>query len=195
VVKKPLRIPQCSRMTLTTGACSAAAHTDDLVPLGVELLQVDRWQQHRIGIVECLARRADEHVPGAAVDVRLRASSRRRAPAALDYQIDSQRAPIRQSVRDVKVRDRTIADKKGHFLGTHGLGPAAVAGVDCEERGERRQILDVRDRHRREVTLTQRRTQCRTPDPTETMNSDTCHLSLLVVQVSGSQLRPPAPGE
>jgi hypothetical protein len=75
--------------------------------------------------------------------MRLCVTPRRRAPAALDHQVDAKHAPIRQPGGDIIVGNGAVADVEGGFVGTNGLGPAAVIGIDREERGQRWKVLDI----------------------------------------------------
>ena len=67
-------MPKFSIRTLTTGASALVVQLAMLMILcffRVEMVEVDAGQQDCVAIVECLARRADQHPLRAAIEVRL----------------------------------------------------------------------------------------------------------------------------
>ena len=95
---------------------------------------------------------------GALTSTRLAPASRwawaparvRRPSRAIDHQVDAERLPVRQGLHRVEVRDFAAADGEAAVFRVTVLGPAAVVGVDLEERCQRRDVLDVGDRYRHE---------------------------------------------
>ena len=129
-----------------------------------------------------LAGRADQHALGAAVEMRLRAGARGGAAGAIDHQVDAERAPIRQLLHRVVVGDLAPADHKAGLGGLDLFVPAAIVGVDLEQRREGRDVADIGDRDRREQVVLQRDLGDRAADAPEAVNSYACHtVSLLSV--------------
>ena len=58
--------------------------------------------------------------------------------------------PVRQGLHRVEVGDLAAADDKAAIFHSDVLSPAAVVGVDLEERCQSRNILNIRDGYRDE---------------------------------------------
>src|SRR4030095_11815172 len=90
-------------------------------------------------------------------------------------QIDAERPPVRQGLHRIEVGDLATADDEAAAARRDFLGPAAVVGVDLEERRQGLDILDIGNRYGDEQLLLQRHPQQRPTDATETMNGDPGH--------------------
>src|SRR5690242_13877114 len=71
-----------------------AAHADDVMCGGVELIEIDPFKQHSVAIRQRFAGRADKHIFSAPVEVRLCACAYRSPSCTIHYEVDTQGTPV-----------------------------------------------------------------------------------------------------
>src|SRR6201981_3201101 len=98
----------------------------------------------------------------------------RAMPTASDYDFDAERLPIRQTLCRFEVGDLPAADDETAIFHSDLLRPAAVVGIDLEERSQSGNILNIRDRHRNEKAPLEGNFHQGTSDSTKPMN---CYIS------------------
>ena len=142
-------MPKFSITTLTTGASALVVQLAMLTILCFAGSNVSRLMPG-----SNTASQSSRVLLGALTSTRLAPASRwawapaRGRPAgAVDHQVDAKRLPVRQRLHRVEVGISRPPMTKPLSFAVTVLRPAAVVGVDLEERRQSRDILDVGDRH------------------------------------------------
>ena len=136
-------MPKFSITTLTTGASALVVQLAMLTILCCAGSNVSRLMPG-----SSTASQSSRFLLGALTSTRLAPASRwawapaRRGPAgAVDHQVDAEGLPVRQRLHRVEVGDLATADDEAAVFRRDFLGPAAVVGVDLEERCQGRTSL------------------------------------------------------
>jgi hypothetical protein len=175
---------------LTIGATQLVVQDalEIVVPLRVVVAVVDPEHDRQ---VDAFARRRDQDLPGAALQVQRRAVPGAELAGGLDHDVGAEPAPVdRGRVPLGQHRDRGATDDQRVRRVLHGTAEPSVGRVERQQVRQRARVGDVVDRHHLQVRPLQRQAREGAPDPAEAMMPT---LIVMLLPPHGSSRQPARP--